>query len=783
MPTPTKADRQFGDIAIKNKLLTKKQVDECLAALEEGDIRARSLAEAVEQKGLLSARAIASIARAQNYREVRLESKLFGRIAIKSKFATLDQVRQCLEAQKKAYLEQEPPPEIGKLLVSKGFLSKEQEKAIRDALAKLDKEEHVARAAGAKEKGGGAKDGKKRPPPRGGKAAGSASGSGRAAAGAPAGPAPGKKDAAAAAAPASAAARKAPARPLAPAPAISEDDDVEPDEELDRALDPKEDIETSDRVVQAESAEFDIPTVPSQSSSVSESRDRTESGRAAARPPAKTGSARIAPAAASRDGALAGAPAARKKTRDDETGDDMDAILAPDDLDDLRQLGVDVSPRTIGAPPPKSPAPRPSSDSERLPSRFAPAAPAAPRAAGQPAALEPIEELEDEVEGGPALAAAGARGARPASKVDLAAPRGARECPQCKVTIDAGTSECLYCGFSFAAGVDPSGATDEVETVSAALSDEEPAAPAEPALGEAAAGSKDAVRPASSGRADAAPPAAAAEPAALVEPIDGVAEEPFERSFRDPQPLARGCRGEILRATEAASGEPKMVVRLPASLAPEAAQVRAFLEDAEKLNGLGLRPLAAFERLSYDARGYYAVYAGAPGKPLTALAESGAVIDRMRAARLTKEVATALSETSAAGVLARELRPEMVFLEDDPEAAPVIAGLGLARLFEPPARGVPAETDAYVPPERLKKADRADVRTEIFGIGAVLKLLLSGSGPTGKEPKELPNVPGGLKTILMKTLDPVTGKRYVDYARLLEDIEKTPGAKGYVVKR
>ena len=49
---------------------------------------------------------------------------------------------------------------------------------------------------------------------------------------------------------------------------------------------------------------------------------------------------------------------------------------------------------------------------------------------------------------------------------------------------------------------------------------------------------------------------------------------------------------------------------------------------------------------------------------------------------------------------------------------------------------------------RLSATDLALVsraRTELFGMGALLKLLLSGNAPTGKEPKQdLPDAPGGL---------------------------------------
>src|SRR5688500_17968826 len=103
----------FADIAMKNRLLTRAQVDECLKTLEKSPGSARTIGEVVEKKGFLSSRGVASIARAQNYREVRLDSKLYARIAVKNKFAKVVEVRQCLEAQKKAYLNGEPPPDFG----------------------------------------------------------------------------------------------------------------------------------------------------------------------------------------------------------------------------------------------------------------------------------------------------------------------------------------------------------------------------------------------------------------------------------------------------------------------------------------------------------------------------------------------------------------------------------------------------------------------------------------------------------------------------------------------
>jgi hypothetical protein len=702
VPTPTKADHQFGEIAVRNKLLTRKQVDECLKALEEGDIRAKTLAEAVEQKGLLSARAVASIARAQNYREVRLESKLYARIALKNRFATMEEVRRALEEQKKAYLKGEPPPDFGELLLPKSKMGKEHDRAVREALRKLDKEQYVGRRkkdagteleSSADEEIPAATTAGTRPPPRGGKRA-----------------APRPSGKATKIPPIPTVGKQAPARPVKPAaaPPADDDDDVEPDEELDLALDSKDDIETSERAaLGASAAPPEAPEPPPATSSSASSSSFSEGSVP-----------EVAPARPEE-------PALRK--RDDETNDNMDAILAPDDLSDLAQLGVQVSPRTIGGAKPALGG---------LPARFSGEGPAA--TPGAPA-LEPIDELKDlDIDLPPEAPAAGEPAAPPPAKAGgtgklrVEAAGGGRECPRCNVSIEAGTNACIYCGY---------------------------------ALGEAA------------------PAAAAAEapagPAAQVELAPGVAEKPFESAFCDAKTLARGCRGELLRATARSDGGPRLIVRLPASLAPTPEQVSAFIDESAKVAALGLRHILALEEFAHDARGFYAVYEDAPGAAATVKAAE-APLDRMRAAKAVKEVASALAETAGAGFFARELRPDMVILPEE-DGPPRIAGFAIARVFEPPATGAPAEPDAYVPPERVKKADRADARTEIFGVGALLKLLLTGSGPTGKEPKELPNVPGGLRTILVKTLDPVTGKRYVDHGRLLEDIDKTPGAKGHEV--
>ncbi|GIW72695.1 MAG: hypothetical protein KatS3mg102_2237 [Planctomycetota bacterium] len=188
--------------------------------------------------------------------------------------------------------------------------------------------------------------------------------------------------------------------------------------------------------------------------------------------------------------------------------------------------------------------------------------------------------------------------------------------------------------------------------------------------------------------------------------------------------------------------------------------------------------------LGRDSEGLYAVYEDRGGEPATRRA-SRAPLDRIRAARVLKHVARAAQDAAAGGVLVRELRPEAVLLGEDAggegeEAIPTLAAWGAMRLCEPPAEGVPdCAADPFVPPERKRKADRADARTGIYGLGALLVLLLTGSGPGEGE---LPEVPAAMRSFLDKTLNNATGKRYLDFDKVFFDLDRCPGAKGLEVE-
>lgn len=117
-----------------------------------------------------------------------------------------------------------------------------------------------------------------------------------------------------------------------------------------------------------------------------------------------------------------------------------------------------------------------------------------------------------------------------------------------------------------------------------------------------------------------------------------------------------------------------------------------------------------------------------PGQTLAErVATRGALSpDEVRA--LGIRLASALSDAHRAGVLHRDVTPNNVLLGDEPSSA-VLTDFGLARLTLGQTRSTGTlGTAGYAAPE-IYEGERADPRSDLYGLGAVLYLAAAGSPP------------------------------------------------------
>jgi eukaryotic-like serine/threonine-protein kinase len=107
------------------------------------------------------------------------------------------------------------------------------------------------------------------------------------------------------------------------------------------------------------------------------------------------------------------------------------------------------------------------------------------------------------------------------------------------------------------------------------------------------------------------------------------------------------------------------------------------------------------------------------------------------ALRIIRQVAASLGVAHARGIIHRDLKPENIFLIRDPEVPggerPKILDFGIAKLSGDPSIRTDTSavlgTPAFMSPEQCRGAGRVDLRTDIYSLGCVLFVLLTGRLP------------------------------------------------------
>jgi len=162
------------------------------------------------------------------------------------------------------------------------------------------------------------------------------------------------------------------------------------------------------------------------------------------------------------------------------------------------------------------------------------------------------------------------------------------------------------------------------------------------------------------------------------------------------------------------------------------------------------------------------------------------------AAEAIAHLATAVHAAHREAIVHRDIKPANVLI-DAATGALKIADFGLAKQLQLDsgltATGAIMGTPSYMAPEQARGDRAVDVRTDVYGLGAVLYELLTGrppfQGPTPLDtlvqvagadpipPRRLqPTVPRDLETICLKCLEKDPARRYQSAAELTDDANR-----------
>jgi eukaryotic-like serine/threonine-protein kinase len=164
---------------------------------------------------------------------------------------------------------------------------------------------------------------------------------------------------------------------------------------------------------------------------------------------------------------------------------------------------------------------------------------------------------------------------------------------------------------------------------------------------------------------------------------------------------------------------------------------------------------------------------------------------------VVRQVASALSAAHGAGIIHRDVKPDNVFLVDDPSGEPraKVMDFGMAKLREGPVTqtGLTLGTLPYMAPEQAL-ADPLDGRTDVYALGVMMYRMLTGDLPfdtpsdpllvaqhlyvAPRSPRLLrPELDPRIEALILTAMRKVPGNRYASMSDLLEDVERLLGMR------
>ena len=231
--------------------------------------------------------------------------------------------------------------------------------------------------------------------------------------------------------------------------------------------------------------------------------------------------------------------------------------------------------------------------------------------------------------------------------------------------------------------------------------------------------------------------------------------------------LGEGGLGEVFRARDTKVGRTVALKLLPRGFLDKPARRDRFFAEAGAAASLSHPNIATlFDVGEHEGQAYLA-YEFVAGESLRQQL-AGRPMNPRTALEIGVQLADALAEAHARGVLHGDLRPENVVVTTKGSAKLLETGMagwtrgGASRAQAAAGRGEAHTLRAYMPPEQLAGSD-LDARGEVFALGVIVHEMLTGRTPAAAQPAGVvitsprtapagPDLPGDIDATLGRAL-------------------------------
>ena len=242
--------------------------------------------------------------------------------------------------------------------------------------------------------------------------------------------------------------------------------------------------------------------------------------------------------------------------------------------------------------------------------------------------------------------------------------------------------------------------------------------------------------------------------------------------------IGAGGMGEVYRARDTRLGRTVAIKVMIAGVADDPDRRARFLQEARATAALSHPNIAALYEIGEDQDQLFLVFEYVPGETLKNVI-AGRPLNPRRAIDLAVQIADALADAHAEGIVHRDIKSDNIIVTPKGNAKILDFGLatwtaggaqreqaGQAATMMNTAPGTTLGTVAYLSPEQAL-GEQVDHRTDIFSLGVVMFEMLTGTLPfTGttstalalqivQAPAPLPSAVNGS---LPAELDPIVGK-------------------------